>query len=224
MELKRIEKVENNLTWFALKAAVANGTVHELVRSGDMFPVTLKNGEAVELIATYDDNGKLFFVFNNCLNKSMTMNERYTNKGGWAASQMRRALNSDILALLPDEIQVVIAPTRIMQMQNGKEFVSEDKLFLLSKTQVFGTGDWSRYEPEDSPLDIFTGARSRVKEKGGYDAKERPYDDTTEWWLRSHTANLWPYSTYDFYSVNIHGTSIASGAFACGGVAPAFCL
>lgn len=199
-------------TWADLKIAVSNGTIRELVNSGDMIPVTLKNGEAVELVATYDQTGKLFFVFNNCINEPMPMNESYTNKGGWAASLMRRTLNSDILALLPDEIQVVIAPTRIMQMQNGKEIVSEDKLFLLSKTQVFGTGDWSRYEPEDSPLDIFTGERSRVKERADY--------GTEWWWLRSPVAS----STYNFYSVYNSGTSNGSNAHHSIGVAPGFCL
>ena len=52
-------------SWAALKDAVKNGTIHDVLHSKDKIPVTLKNGEKTAVIATYDESGKPFFVFEN---------------------------------------------------------------------------------------------------------------------------------------------------------------
>lgn len=116
-------------------------------------------------------------------------------------------------ALTDPELQAVIEPTTIRQVLHGEESISEDKLFLLSKTQVFGKGDWSEAEPDDTHLDIFPTERSRVKECGD--------NGTYWWWLRS------PISSYTttFCGVSSIGTSGNNGnASSSYGVAFGFCI
>ena len=199
-------------SWEALKAAVADGSIKEMLHSGDEIPVTLKNGENVIFVVTYDENGKIYFVLRDCLADEHRMNKEWTNESGWAATEMRTYLNSTIFALLPDDLQAVIAPTKIAQIIKGERVECEDNLFLISKTQAFGKGSWTEYEPDDTHLDIFKTERDRVKECGN--------NGTWFWWLRS------PYSSHGtaFCIVNHNGISNYSNANGSGGVAFGFCI
>lgn len=138
------------------------------------------------------------------------MNKQNTNKGGWAACDMRRYLNKTVFSLLPDDLQAVIAPTTVVQIVDGERVETEDKLFLLSRTQVFGKGRWTEREPEDTQLDCFTREKDRVKECGS--------NGTWFWWLRS------AYGNYCFGSV--YGGGYVNYDFAGNsyGVALGFCL
>ena len=204
-------KLENS-TWKTLKEAVVNGSIKEMLHSGDEIPVTLKTGENVTFEATYDENGKLYFVLRDCLEGEHAMNKSRTNEGGWAASDMRRYLNKTIFALLPDDLQAVIAPAKIAQIIDGERIECEDNLFLISKTQAFGKGDWTEYEPDDTHLDIFKTERDRVKECGN--------NGTWFWWLRSPMAS----SSAHFCGVNSNGTSGSNSANNSIGVAFGFCI
>lgn len=145
-----------------------------------MIPFNLKTGEEVTVRATHDGNGKMFFVLEDCMEDKHAVNKERTNKGGWDACGMRKYLNKTVLALLPGDLQAVIAPTTIVQIVDGERVESADKLFLLSKTQVFGKGDWSDNEPEDTQLDCFRREKDRVKECA---------ENGTWWWLRSPEAS-----------------------------------
>ena len=197
-------------TWKALKAAVADGSIRELLHSRDQIPVTLKTGEKVIFDVTYDETGKLFFVMHDCMDKEHVMNERFTNAGGWSACYMRRYLNNTVFDLLPDDLQAVIKPTTITQVIDGETVTCEDKLFLLSRTQVFGRGRWTEKEPDDTQLDIFLTERDRVKLCGD--------NGTWFWWLRSAD------STDSFYSVGSSGYYYYGGAGGSDGVALGFCI
>ena len=198
-------------SWAALKDAVKNGTIREVLHSRDKIPVTLKNGEKTAVVATYDESGKLFFVFDNCLHDPQRMNSRHTNRGAWAGSEMREYMKK-IFDLLPDDLQAVIETTHITQTHNGETYESDDKLFLLSEEQVFGMARYSESEVGVSQLDIFKTERDRVKERA---------DVGTEWWwLRS------PYSGYTNYFVYVYtsGSVSYTGASSSYGVAPGFCI
>ncbi len=210
MFIKTTATVES--TWDVLKAAVSDGSIRELLHSGDKIPVTLKTGEEVTLDVAYDERGNLFFVLYNCMDDEHAMNKQRTNEGGWAACEMRKYLNKTVFALLPDDLQAVIKPTTITQVIDGETVTCEDKLFLLSKTQVFGNGEWSRNEPEDTRLDIFNGERDRVKECGS--------NGTWFWWLRS------PYSSSssNFCAVHTNGYSNNPNANNSYGVAFGFSI
>lgn len=100
-------------SWAALKQAVVDGSIRKVLHSGDKIPVTLKNGEEAAVIATYDENGKLFFVFDNCLRDFFRMNPRFTNDGAWAGSEMRGHMEK-VFELLPDDLHAVIETTHIV--------------------------------------------------------------------------------------------------------------
>ena len=198
-------------SWAALKQAVADGSIREVLHSKDKIPVTLKNGEKTAVVATYDETGKLFFVFDNCLRDPYYMNPRFTNGGAWAGSRMREYMKK-IYDMLPDDLQAVIETTHIVQTHNGQTYESDDKLFLLSEEQVFGTARYSDPETGVSQLDIFKTERDRVKEREGV--------GTEWWWLRS------PYSGFTNYFVLV-GTSGSAAHYPANtsrGVAPGFCI
>ena len=76
-------------------------------------------------------------------------------------------------------------------LKNRERHEMEDKLFMLSATQVFGkNGEREKQDVGDSQLDIFKRPRNRVKEWNG---------DTWYWWLRS------AYNTNNFSMVNNNG-------------------
>ena len=197
-------------TWNALKAAVADGSIRELLHSRDQIPVTLKTGEKVIFDVTYDETGKLFFVMHDCMDKEHFMNAHWTNAGGWPACNMRRYLNNTVLDLLPDDLQAVIKPTTITQVIDGETVTCEDKLFLLSRTQVFGRGPWTAKEPDDTQLDIFLTERDRVKLCGDH--------GTWFWWLRSASGS----GSFNYVSSGGYGSG--DGADASGAVALGFCI
>lgn len=207
-----IKKTIKQSSWAELKAAAEAGTLDTLIQSGDLIPFNLKTGEEVAVRATHDGNGKMFFVLEDCMEDEHAMNNGRTNKGGWNACGMRKYLNKTVFALLPDDLQAVIAPTTIVQIVDGERAESVDKLFLLSKTQVFGKGDWSDNEPEDTQLDCFRREKGHVKE-----CAER---GTWWWWLRSPL----PFSSSHFCGVNHYGNSSNYYATSSYGVAFGFSL
>ena len=213
-KIKVITKEAKWTSWAELKALSEAGKLGEVLKSGDNIPVTLKNGEEVSFDVGKDESGKIYFVMHNCLKEKKPMNSDWTNKGGWEKSDMRRYLNEEVIELLPDELREIIKPTKIVQVWDGKRRETEDKLFLLSRTQVFGKHEnYEAIEPNDSQIDIFGNQRDCVKELG---------DEGTLcfWWLRS------PYSSnsYNFCFVYTDGTVDHYGAGYSFGVAPAFCL
>ena len=197
-------------TWAQIKESAENGTLNELLKSGDVIPVTLKNGEEVEFDVCRDEKGKVFLVLHDLLRDEHCMNKDWTNEGGWAASDMRRYVNKEVFALLPDDLQEIIAPTTIVQIIDGERVEVQDKLFCLSATQVFGNCRHSQYEPEDTQLDIFKGGeRSRVKNWRG---------ETWYWWLRSADAG----GSTSFAYVYANGTASSYGASGRSGVCVGF--
>ena len=163
--------VDVETSWARIKALATNGEL----KSGDKIPVTLKNGEEIVLTIGHDERGNAYFCFEDSLNETRPVNSENTTAGGWKAFDIRTWLNNELFPLLPDELQAVIEPTEIVQIINGERVITKDKLFLFSKTQLFGKGEWSRIEPEDTQIDIFATEKGRVKECGKH--------------------GTWPYST-----------------------------
>ena len=203
-----ITTVEREASWAALKTAAKNGAL----KSGDKIPVTLKNGELITLTVGHDEKGKVYFCFEDCLNEERPVNSNGTVTGGWKSFDIRQWLNNNLFAMLPDDLQAIIEPTEIVQIVDGERVVTKDKLFLFSKTQLFGKGDWSRIEPEDTQIDIFATEKGRVKECGEH--------------------GTWPYSTRTPHYggttsvcyVHYSGGAYSSYATGSGGVAPGFCI
>ena len=213
-KIKVITKEAKWTSWAELKAYAEAGRLGEVLKSGDNIPVTLKNGEEVSFDIGKDESDKIYFIMHNCLKETKPMNRDWTNKGGWEESDMRRYLNEEAIEFLPDELREIIKPTKIVQVWDGKRRETEDKLFLLSRTQVFGKHkNYEAIEPNDSQIDIFKSRRERVKKS---DWDEIP----AYWWLRS------PYSgsSGTFCFVLTDGAVNGNFASFSYGVAPAFCL
>ena len=200
-------------SWAELKKMAQAGTIGQVLSEGDLIPIRLADGEENAIRVTHDRTGNMFFVFENCLDKPFSMNHDATNAGGWAKSEMRAYLNREIAKRLPDDLLKAIEPISIEQKMPGKTYVkSRDKLFLLSKEQVFGESKLSAPEKGVSQLRIFKGAKERrVKIWSG---------NSFFWWLRS------PHSggNYGFVCVTSSGAVGCATAYYAYGVAPGFCL
>lgn len=208
MEILRKMPIESS--WESLKNAAAAGMLDDMLKSGDQIPVTLKDGREILLDVGRDASGKFYFICHDCIAECQ-MNRDRSSEGGWRDSDARVFLNTEILALFPDEIRAVMKATKITQKLNEEISEAEDKLFLLSTTQVFGsTKSWlCKNDLNDSQIDIFTAERNRVKELNG----------TWHWWLRS------PYHDFGtFCLVNTDGPAYYDLADYFAGVAPAFCI
>lgn len=210
MEIIRKMSIKNS--WEFLKNAAATGTLEDMLKSGDQIPVTLKDGRGILLDVGRDASGKFYFICHDCIAECQ-MNRDRDSEDGWRGSDARVLLNTEILALFPDDIQAAMKATKITQKLNDEISETEDKLFLLSATQVFGdTKSWlCKSDLNDSQISIFTAERNHVKE----------LDDngTWRWWLRSP----YPYSG-TFCRVNAYGTIGYDLADYSMGVAPAFCI
>ena len=164
------------------------------LKVGDEIAETLKDGREVVFVVM--DDGVI--GLKNLLGYHR-MNEDWTNKGGWLACGMRHWLNSEVLALLPDELVGVIKPRKF-----GEE---EDKLWLFSEMEVFGAHDWTENDPDHGfQFEYFKDRRNRIKvDEDG---------NANWWWERS------PYGSYSdgFCSVNSDGNAYNDNAGNANGV------
>lgn len=133
--------------------------------------------------------------------------DEYTNAGGWKASKLRKVLNTEILALLPDDMRAAIKPRVI----DGES----DLLWLASEMEVFGPHDWTENDPDRGEQMAYYKRRgNRIKALG--DEGEAAIG----WWERSPNAS----NTTSFCYVSSSGIADISGAGNSCGVAFGFCV
>lgn len=133
-----------------------------------------------------------------CANDYHRMNKDWTNEGGWLACDMRRYLNEEVIALLPDALIAAIKPRKF-----GEE---EDKLWLFSEMEVFGEHDWTENDPDRGfQFEYFKDRRNRIKvDEDG---------DAGWWWERSHNgsdSNSFCYVSSDG-NANINNANATTG-------------
>ena len=184
------------------------GTLESVLPSGANVKASLGDDEITFDVAR--DSKRTFLVMHDAMPEPHCMNEDWTNRGGWPASEMRRHVN-EIFQRFPVEIRELAIPIKIKQKCRGEVVESEDTAFLLSASQVFGY-DWLKdRDCGDEQLDIFTDPRNRVKFcKGASSA--------SWWWLRS------AYGSNYFTSVNNDGSTSGTNANNEGGVVVGFCI
>lgn len=171
----------------------------------------LKNGaSAVVQVADLDVYipNSVVFAFKD-IPERYVMNEEATNRGGWEACKMRKYMNGDFFALLPDDLQEVIKSRTIKQRLDGNIVTCEDKLWAMSHKEIFGA-DWQT-DVDDVHLELFKDRRNRVKFFNG---------EPAIWWERSP---LYSSGNY-FCSVYASGGANYSRASYSRGVAPAFII
>lgn len=203
-------RVNEHSSWTEIAEVISRGEARRLFDVGDSISCTLKNGKDVKLIITainpYEPN-QVAFEFDSLLPDTKVMNSRNTNRGGWAKSEMKEYMK-EVFALLPDDLQAVITPRRIVQkLSDGTENMSDDNhLWLRSLTE---SGKPYEADVGDVAFPYFTGQRSRIKELN---------DETMWYWLRSPSIS---YSTA-FWYVGIGGYCSYYGAYGSFGVCPCF--
>lgn len=215
--------IENEITWEQLKAAAEAGTAQALVQPFNEIDIMLEGGEtatvvvAAHLPATADKPTGIRFMFKDCLDDPHWMNEDWTNKGGYKASESRRYILEEVYPRLPADLRAVICPRKIVEITREGTLEYEDPLWLPSETDLFGreAESWQNGKadgPDDFQLPIFMTERDRVKQRRGY--------GTTPYWTRSVNSG---YSNL-FCLVNTNGVASSTSANLSYGLAPGFDL
>ena len=184
----------------------------ERVVVGDSKVVDLITGERVEFVVVGKEHDKtidggmasLTFATKHLLEQMHFMNPTNTNKGGWGESFMRKANMERIYRLLPDEVKDVIC-TVIKHTGDEK---TNDKLFLFSEIEVFGTDKTSR--EHQYPYFKDEDVREMVTVSG----------NDYWWWLRSPLVG----GATGFRDVYAGGGLDWDSATGAGGVCLGFCV
>ena len=189
---------------------------------GDSKPIMLNSGETTGLVFIGVDEfcakqtgerAPLSFMFEHCLSNDQVMNRTNTNRGGWRNSYMRKYLNEEFIKLVPDDLLSIIKMSKKWTMNSGESpTMTEDKFYLLSGVEVFGTHQYSN-DGEGTQYEFFKDWRNRL----------RSYRNTASgvyWWLRSPRY----YDSSFFCGVSYSGGLFSGNAGGSRGVSPAFTL
>ena len=205
-----VSQVKEFITWAQIKEWSDLREASKHFEIGDEIHDELKNGEPITLVVVEKDkpfDGDVMFMLKDCLRDTYPMNDDYTNAGGWKASKLRKVLNTEILALLPDDMRAAIKPRVI----DGES----DLLWLASEMEVFGPHDWTENDPDRGEQMAYYKRRgNRIKALG--DEGEA----TDNWWERSPSAG----SATGFCSVSSSGGAGGGSADGSYGVAFGFCV
>ena len=162
-----------------------------------------------------DGSGKapLTFQMHDCYGTTYQMNSSNTNSGGWTNCAMRSTHLPAILNLMPAEVKSAIREVQKKTSaanQSSSIQITNDKLFLLSEIEIFGSTTYS-FAGEGTQYAYYKAGNSKVKNRSG---------SANEWWERS------PYSGLPdrFCSVYSNGAANWNNAGILTGVAFGFCF
>lgn len=162
-----------------------------------------------------DGSGKapLTFQMHDCYDEKKQMNSGNTNSGGWQNSAMRTTHLPAILNLMPAEVKAAIRDVQKKSSagnQSSSIQTTNDKLFLLSEIEIFGSTTYS-FAGEGKQYAYYQAGNSKVKNRNG---------SARSWWERSpHSSN-----SSNFCFVNSNGNAAAYDANISSGVAFGFCF
>ena len=206
--------------WSEIIAACQSGNVPASWVVGNYKNMTI-NGKAyrIDIIGknhdTYAAGGTapLTFQMHDCYDETKQMNSSNTNSGGWQNSAMRTTHLPAILNMMPAEVKAAIRDVQKKSSagnQSSSIQTTNDKLFLLSEIEIFGSTTYS-FAGEGKQYDYYKAGNSKVKNLSG---------SAYYWWERS------PYSSNSTYfcSVNSNGAADATNASNSYGVAFGFCF
>jgi len=140
------------------------------------------------------------------------MNATGTTSGGWAGSEMRSWLISDILSKIPTEIKshiVSVKKSYRSKSPNDETLWSDDLIWLPSYKEV-GFTNASYIEPDGV---VYSGLFNSNAERIKYNSS----GSAGIWWLRS------AYSSASFSCVGGSGSANGGGAEGAGSVVFGFC-
>ena len=206
--------------WSEIIAACQSGNVPASWVVGNYKNMTI-NGKAyrIDIIGknhdTYAAGGTapLTFQMHDCYTETKQMNSSNTNSGGWQNSAMRTTHLPAILNMMPAEVKAAIRDVQKKSSagnQSSSIQTTNDKLFLLSEIEIFGSTTYS-FAGEGKQYAYYQAGNSKVKNLSG---------SAHYWWERS------PHSSTSTYFCRVGGNGIAGAynASSSGGVAFGFCF
>ena len=98
---------------------------------GDIISFTLTDGEKIRARAIKKEDSGMLFCCVDCLATEYPMNANSSNEGGYKESDLRKALNSEILNRFPENIRNLMQP-----MEYG------DLLRIPTEQEIFGTNEY----------------------------------------------------------------------------------
>ena len=199
----------NNGT-YATKYAVGNYKSIDLGEQG-VVNMQIAAFDADELAGETNDKAHITWIAKELLTKNHKMNEEFTNAGGWAESDMRNYLHTEVWALIPADVQnsIVEVKKTYYDYTTKSTLISQDKVWIPSYREIFG-GTTVEDDRGVVYSELFTDANSRNKKLNGFAAY---------WWLRSAKTDR----NNNFYSVYSGGNASGAADYA-GGVALSFCF
>ena len=206
--------------WSEIIAACQSGNVPASWVVGNYKNMTI-NGKAyrIDIIGknhdTYAAGGTapLTFQMHDCYTETKQMNSSNTNSGGWQNSAMRTTHLPAILNMMPAEVKAAIRDVQKKSSagnQSSSIQTTNDKLFLLSEIEIFGSTTYS-FAGEGKQYDYYKAGNSKVKNLSG---------SAHLWWERSPDSSR----STRFCIVNSYGSARANGASSSTGVAFGFCF
>lgn len=175
----------------------------EAFKVGDVIDFTLSTGEKVSAMAMKQQKDGMIFAFVDCLSDKYSMNDKNTNEGGYAESEMRRFLGEDLYDRFPATIK-----DKMVTFDNG------DYLRLMTEKEVFGENFYGEDEGDEveqfEPMKL---RRNRIALQGK--------NGSPDWyWLANKVKDSAAY----FADVSYLGYVDCGSAPASFGVRPAFLL
>lgn len=206
--------------WSEIIAACQSGNVPASWVVGNYKNMTI-NGKAyrIDIIGknhdTYAAGGTapLTFQMHDCYDETKQMNSSNTNSGGWQNSAMRTTHLPAILNMMPAEVKAAIRDVQKKSSagnQSSSIQTTNDKLFLLSEIEIFGSTTYS-FAGEGKQYDYYKAGNSKVKNLSG---------SAYSWWERSPFSS----NSTSFCSVDSDGVALAISASSSIGVAFGFCF
>lgn len=93
----------------------------------DVIAFKLTDGESVQAMAVKQENDGMLFCLVDCLADEYSMNDTNTNEDGYEGSDLRKKLNTEIIARFPADIKAMMVP-----------FGNGDYLRLPTEKEIFG--------------------------------------------------------------------------------------
>ena len=209
-----IRKHEQRVEWIDIQDIIRKGHAPVSLPPGTEINFTLKNGDPASVVVVGVDHyekGDCVFWFRRIIGRHC-MNRDDTNEGRFPDSDMNAYLNDEVFALLPDDLQSVIAVHKTVQKTADENAETEGHLFLMSVHEGSGANDWAEYNRIDKQFPFFEERRNRA----AYDED----GDPVWYWTADPSAAC----TTHFCFFDNDGASAYYSASADGGVAPLFVI
>lgn len=168
----------------------------------DVIAFKLTDGEEVQAMAVQQEKDGMVFCLVDCLTDEYSMNDTNNNEGGYEGSDLRKKLNTEIIARFPADIKAIMVP-----------FGNGDYVRVPTEKEIFGENYYGEYEILQQQWKPMKQRRNRISFHGK--------NGDWEWyWLQ----NKYTDSAVYFARVNDNGHASCDSASRSNGVRLVFKL